>query len=136
MKKYELSRTAYFDIVWNISPIGIVQNFDIAVDVVRKVKQLNKELILLTAAPRIWQESVMMHLGLSGMFDLVHTAETYDSKKEIFDQLALVRNPQQVLSVGDQYHTDIEPAEQAGFKTLHIKEPDDMMLMLALLANS
>jgi len=131
-ERYQITRTEYFEIVWNISPIGIVLNFEIAVNVIRQLKSMEVELILLTGAPTVWQQTVLAYLGLEDHFSEIYTADTFKNKKEIFEKLALRFPPSNTLSVGDQLHTDIEPAAEVGLQTLHVKSPNDLETLLTL----
>ncbi len=125
-KRYGISRDEYFKMAWNISPEVIVQNFEIAVEVIKTLKQEEKYLILLTSAPEIWQQIVIGFIGLLSYFDEVYTGEKFGSKSEIFELLANRFDPNTTMSVGDQQKTDIEPAAKFGMQTFLVSMPADL----------
>lgn len=135
-ERYNISRQEYFGTVWNISPVGIVKNFEIAVQVINRIRDLNLNLILLTTAPTVWQKTVLAFLGLSDHFSEIYTGDSFSNKREIFEQLAQRFSPNTSLSVGDQLETDIKPAEELGFLTLHIKSPNDLLTVLQLIGET
>jgi FMN phosphatase YigB (HAD superfamily) len=132
-QRYGISREEYFAVIWDISPEEIVQNYEIAVEVLQKLKESELILILLTAAPMVWQQNVINYLGLSGLFSEIHTGESFGNKGEIFDQLAQRFSPATTISIGDQLKSDIEPADALGFLTLLVKSPNDLLALLNLL---
>jgi len=129
-KRYGISREEYFQITWNISPENIVQNFEIAVEIIRSLKKDEKYLILLTSAPEIWQQIVTGFIGILPYFDEVYTGEKFGSKTEMFELFAGRFVPEMVMSVGDQMTTDIEPAEKFGMQTLLVSSPSDLSKLI------
>lgn len=123
--KYQISRAEYFNIVWDIDPQNIVKNYNFAQEVISNIDS-NIKLILLTSAPKIWAERVLFFLGIKDKFERIITGEEYKYKDEIFQDLATKYNPNKITSIGDQYKTDIQPAELLGFKSLLIQKPKDI----------
>ena len=131
-QRYGISREEYFNMIWDIPPEKIVQNFEVAVEVLQKLKESELILILLTAAPMVWQQNVINYLGLSDLFSEIYTGETFGNKGEIFEQLAQRFSPTTTISIGDQLKSDIEPADALGFLTLLVKSPNDLLALLNL----
>lgn len=125
-ERYTISREDYFNIVWNISPKEIIQNFQKAVEVVATIAKGDKKLILVTSAPKVWQQQVLNYLGLTEIFESVYTGEDFKQKPEIFSMLAERYLPTNILSVGDQLKTDIQPAVELGFQTFLVANPNDL----------
>ncbi|MFA6005401.1 MAG: HAD family hydrolase [Patescibacteria group bacterium] len=133
-EKYGISRTDYFNEVWNIDPAGIVVNYEVATGSLCqfKGKYPGVKLVLLTSAPRVWAEKVLKFLGIREQFELIYTGEQFGSKTEVFALLAGRYKPENMLSIGDQQATDIEPAQQLGMSTLVINSPDEVSRILQL----
>lgn len=130
VEKYGLTRKEFFDEVWNIDPSTIVTNYQEALTVLTELAKLNIELILLTQAPQVWQNNVFTFLNLQNIFSEIHTGENYLHKADVFPLIAKTRNPKTILSVGDQIHTDIAPAEEQGFHTFHATSPKDLLKLI------
>ena len=131
--RYSMTRRKYFDLVWNISPVGIVQNYEKAIEVIKKINKLDLNIILLTAAPITWQQTVISYLGLNDFFSETYTGEFFENKREIFEQLAQRFSSATAISIGDQFDSDIRPAESLGFLTMLIKSPNDLPQLLNLI---
>lgn len=121
--RYSLNRADIFSAIWNkLNPNVIVGQANS--DVERTLMNIRQEaciLLLLTAAPAIWQKTVFDHLHISNLeFDDVMTTEDFLTKEDFFSQLALASGDLHVTSVGDTAHSDIEPAQKMGFSTIHI----------------
>jgi FMN phosphatase YigB (HAD superfamily) len=132
-QRYGITREEYFEAIWDIPPEEIVQNYEVAVEVLQKLKESELILILLTAAPMVWQQNVFNYLGLDSFFSEIYTAESFGNKGEIFEQLAQRFSPATTISIGDQFKSDIEPADALGFLTLLVKSPNDLLTILNLL---
>jgi len=132
-KRYGITRTEYFDIAWKIDPEGIVQKYEEAVKLIKLLREKEIALVLLTAAPRMWQQIVIAYLGLQPDFDEVYTGEMFGKKNEVFAQLATTGDPARMLSVGDQEKSDILPAAAVGMQTLLVRSPEDVMRVLEYL---
>lgn len=132
-KKYGITRKDYFNTIWDISPTGIIQNFETPIQVINQIKSLELNIILLTAAPTIWQETVIKYLGLNNIFDEIYTADSFGNKGEIFGQLAQRFSPSSTISIGDQLETDIKPAKELGFQTLLVNSPNELTKLLQII---
>lgn len=128
-KRYQLSREQLFNITWDIDPRGILTNFENSQKVIRKISELGKQLILLTAAPRIWQERVLNFLELEKCFSEIYYGEQFKHKNEIFSTLQVKYPQKKILSIGDQFESDIEPAISQGMLGFQVKHPDDLLLL-------
>lgn len=129
-QRYGITRKEYFDIVWDIDPRGLVFNFMTAVQTVKQLSESGKKLVLLTSAPKVWQEKVIKFIGLDKFFEAIYTGEDFGQKQEIFSMIAQRYKKENVLSVGDQLGTDIQPAEKLGLQTLLIGQPEDLEKLL------
>lgn len=129
-EKYNITRKDFFDIVWNISPDSIVTNYEDAVHVITELVKLDIELILLSQAPKVWQNNVFDFLNLSNFFSVIYTGENYMHKTEMFPVIAKGKDPITVLSVGDQIETDISPAQEHGFHTFYVSSPKDLLKLI------
>lgn len=127
VKKYGVDRKEYFSFVWQINPEKIVQNFAVAREAVNFLAQNNYKLILLTGAPKVWQESVLKFINLQNYFKEIYTAEDFIIKEEIFEELANRFDSNLTWSIGDQVETDLIPAQKFGIKTLLINNPNDLL---------
>lgn len=131
-QRYQITRSDYFNIVWNINPEDILKNFETPVNTIKEMNGKNK-FILLTAAPKIWQEKVVNYLELQNIFDPVYTGEDFTSKGQIFELISKRFSPADVISVGDQEKTDIIPAQEFGIKGLLVKSPDEVRRLLTII---
>lgn len=128
-KRYNITRKDYFDEAWNVNPEGIIREYEIPAMVVNNV---NAGKVLLTSAPEVWQKRVFNYIGIrDSSFVSIYTGEMYHGKEDIFIKLAQSNSPERILSVGDQMHTDIEPAKKLGMKTMHVKHPKDLSKLLS-----
>jgi len=128
-KRYGITRADYFKVAWNIDPFGIVKNYEIPVRVVKSLAGEGKRLLLLTAAPKVWQEIVVDFIGLTGYFQRIFTGEDYGEKKQIFESLSQKYGASNVCSIGDQLTTDIIPAREAGMSTFMVTNPSDLEII-------
>jgi FMN phosphatase YigB (HAD superfamily) len=130
--RYGITRNDYFDFAWDIDPAGIVENYEAAEPTIRALMEANPErkMILLTSAPRVWARRVLDYIGVSDCFEDLYTGESYKTKEDIFSRLAGRYRPENVMSVGDQLKTDIEPAQAVGFNTLQVRTPADLQLLI------
>ncbi|MDH5533728.1 MAG: HAD family hydrolase [Candidatus Pacebacteria bacterium] len=132
-ERYQITREDYFNTIWDISPVGIVKNFETAIQIVNQMKELDLTMILLTAAPTVWQKAVIEYLELMTIFDEIYTADSFKNKGEIFKQLAQRFSPSSSISIGDQVESDIKPAEELGFLTLLVNSPNDLTQLLQMI---
>lgn len=128
--KYGITRKKYFDIVWDLDPVGIVQDFEIPIIAVKALAKQGKKQILLTAAPEAWQRRVLSFLGIENLFFRRYNAEMFGKKDEVFIALAQEFDPARVLSIGDQMHSDIMPAFAVGFKVFHVSHPQTLLTLI------
>lgn len=124
-KRYGITRAEYFDIVWDINPKRVIRNFDIPKAVVQRLKLQGKRLFLLTASPRIWMENVIRELDLDKEFERKYNGQMFVLKDEIFELLSKEFDPRIILSVGDQFRTDLRPAQERGMAIFEVKSPSD-----------
>lgn len=131
-QRYGISRTDYFDIVWDIDPTDIVKDYQFAKEVIKKqkIERPVMKLVLLTSAPRVWAKKVLEFLEVSDLFETIYTGDQYKTKKDIFQILASRYKPENILSVGDQKNTDIIPAQELGMKGFLLSKPDDLLLLV------
>ncbi len=129
--RYQLTREELFNITWDIDPQGILNNYENSQKVIKTIHQMGKQLILLTAAPQIWQKRVVKYLDLEKCFTDVYYSEQFKYKQEIFSKLPNIYPQKRILSVGDQYDTDIEPAESLGMSGFKVNHPDDLLLLIS-----
>ena len=132
-EKYGITRKDYFNKVLDIDPAQVIKNYEIPVSFVTKL-MANKNLILLTSAPKVWQEKVINYLGLTGVFKNIYTGEDFKDKSEIFELLSKKSIPSEMISIGDQEITDILPARIFGINGFLIENPDNFS-KLALILN-
>lgn len=132
--RYGITRLDYFTTVWNIDPLPTIKEYQIPVTTIQALKTnpANK-LILLTSAPSPWASRVLQALGLENTFELVFTGEQFGTKDEIFERLAGWYNPKNIISIGDQIKTDIDPAKKYGLQTLLVSSPSDTSQLLPIL---
>ena len=128
--RYGITRENYFNVVWNIDPEGIVRDFEEATEVVKELAGSGKKLILLTSAPKVWQEQVIKFLGLEKCFTEIYTGEDYGQKREMFVKLSQRYDSDGILSIGDQLVTDIQPAQELGMETFLVNSPSDLKNLL------
>jgi FMN phosphatase YigB (HAD superfamily) len=131
-ERYGVTRGDYFNKVWDIDPSQVIKDFEIPVSVATKLAA-EKNLILLTSAPKIWQEKVINYLGLTGVFKNIYTGEDFKDKSEIFELLSRKFVPSETISIGDQKITDILPAEKFGISGVLIRNQDDFIKLAKIL---
>jgi len=129
-ERYGITRKDFFDIVWNIDPNQIIHNFEEAVLVLRELSKKNIELILLSQAPKVWQNKVFSFLEIDGLFTEIYTGENYLHKTEMFPKFSQTRHPKTILAVGDQVETDILPASHEGYYTFLVQSPKDLLKLI------
>ncbi len=132
-KRYKITRSEYFNFVWDILPENIVQNFMLAVGVVKQLKNRGLYLILLTSAPKIWQQIVIEFIDLLDYFNEIYTGEMFGEKSEIFKQIIENLNPETILSIGDQEKSDVMPAIALGMQAILVSSPKDVLNILKYL---
>lgn len=129
-KRYGISRSSYFDVTWNIDPKIVIKNFEIPVRTIQRLGVNNRRLFLLTAAPRVWMENVVRELKLEKHFERKIHGEMFREKNEIFAALAKEFQPDTILSVGDQFKTDLRPAMELGMSIFEVNVPEDLQKLI------
>ena len=84
------------------------------------------KLILVTSAPKVWQQQVTKYLGIEQFFESIYTGEDFKTKTELFQMLSRRYQPGNITSVGDQDITDIQPAIRFGIKGFLVNSPEDL----------
>jgi FMN phosphatase YigB (HAD superfamily) len=125
-KRYSITREEYFSIVWNINPSGLIGGFEKPMSVINKLSQTETKLILVTSAPSVWQKQICSYLGVTDVFESIYTGEQFRTKSDIFSMLSKRYIPKNITSIGDQYETDIKPAQVLGFNTILVNKPSDL----------
>lgn len=128
--KYGMSREEYFNYTWDINPDGIIRGHEHSSEIIKKIHQSGKTLILLTSAPKVWQEKVFSYLDVQECFTNIYSGETFLVKDEIFSRILSENTDKKVLSIGDQQETDIAPAIALGMTGFHVKHPNDLLLLV------
>ena len=120
-KKYGIDRHRYFAATWDCLPKTYMQR---DARLAEALAPLSGRALLLTNAPRIWADRTLAHLGVADIFDHIITGEP-DIRKpdpQVFVEAAamLGADPTDIVSVGDQNHSDIVPAKSVGMATVLI----------------
>lgn len=128
---YGVTRDDYLQSVWNIDPEGIVQT-DLRISkLLTKLREKGALLVLLTSAPQVWQKKIFQYLSLDeSTFYKIYTTDQSKSKQEMMKEIKIFFEDIPVYSVGDQYETDIKPAEELGFTTRQVNGVDGTVLFI------
>lgn len=123
-RAYGISRQDYFDQAWNIEPEGIVERYPELYETISVFSDLSgNDLVLLTAAPRVWAKNVLSYLGVEQCFRQLITGETFTTKNEAFEML--YREGGRQLSIGDQLDTDVDSARRVGLDAVLVSGPEE-----------
>jgi FMN phosphatase YigB (HAD superfamily) len=130
--RYDISREDIFEQTWGRVPVENIikpEEKDLARKALQSLKKQGKEIYALTAAPEVWFYKVASHLELGDIFDGVYTAEDFTTKDDIMKRILNNKDlkPCQVLSIGDQPDSDLEPAKGLGIRTLQVWGPKDLV---------
>ncbi len=130
-RRYGISRQEYFEYAWDIDPTGILEQETYARAVIERIMQQKPEakLVLLTSAARVWAERVLETLGVADYFEETYTGERYRLKQDVFQILAGRYYPGNVLSIGDQFETDIAPALALGLQARQVRSPEELAVL-------
>ncbi|OGM78755.1 hypothetical protein A2382_03705 [Candidatus Woesebacteria bacterium RIFOXYB1_FULL_38_16] len=121
-KRYNLTRSEYFDIVWNIPPSGIVKHEHDFASIIKNLQKNGIHFVLITESPAVWQKQIFKFLKLErDWFIDIFTGEMFLAKGEVMQDITKKVKAEVVYSIGDQYETDIKPAEDLGYKTKEVK---------------
>jgi len=129
-RRYGITRSSYFDVAWNIDPKAVIKNFEVPKLIIQKLKLNGKRKFLLTAAPRVWMENVVRELNANQIFERKYNGEMFGPKTEIFESLAKEFDPKTILSIGDQFETDLRPAIELGMSIFQVKDPNDLQKLI------
>lgn len=128
--RYGITRSDYFSVVWNIDPSGCIESEPRLQFVLESVAKQGVQLRLVTSAPKVWQENACFFLGIPFVFTQVVTGENFSTKSEVFTSYAGQFQPDTVLSIGDQYETDIAPALAVGMRGICVSGPQQLIEVL------
>lgn len=127
-KEYNLDRYEYFNTVWNIPAKDIVLYTH---GLKEAIEQLAKDykLIIVSDAPRIWINNVLIELGVRDLFGTDIFSGEGDDRKEFGNIFSKIINnfgfaPENCISIGDQIQTDIVPAKSLGMRTILLSRQD------------
>ena len=131
--EYNIPRDAFFEATWNLQPDQFI---DRQPQLDQTLGGLSVRLALLTAAPEIWAQRVLQHLNVDQHFAPRIVCGDQDVRKpdpRAFLQAAdlLGLPPENIVSIGDQDHTDIAPAKLLGMFTVRIGSQSSCADLLA-----
>lgn len=130
-KNYLIERDVYFDRVWDIDPNGKIVSGHKWGELIVNLRCSGIKVFLLTSAPRIWQRKVFEVLNIQeNNFNMVHTAENHLHKWEILEQIIKRKNPKTIISIGDQFESDIAPALERGCQATQVTNPQNTWKIL------
>lgn len=118
-KEHNISRDELFSATWDCDPAQYVAAEP---SLAETMSIFRGRSALLTAAPRVWADRVLAYLGIADVFeDRIFTGEPDIRKPDprAFEIVArsLGADAPEIISVGDQNHTDILPALKLGMRT-------------------
>lgn len=121
-REHNIPREEFFASTWDLDPANYI---DAQPNLPQTLGGLSIRSGLLTAAPAIWTHRVLDHLQVRTFFEPYIRCGNEDVRKpdpQAFQQTAdmLGVAPQNVISIGDQEHTDIVPAKMLGMLTVRI----------------
>ncbi len=131
-RRYSITRDSYYDEVWGTIDVTAIVQRSKAIAVVRELQASGKVLRLLTSAPSAWAQKVLEYLGVQNCFASITTGEQFGQKAEVFETYRNSPDVQNMLSVGDQFHSDIQPAIDAGMQTLQVSFGRSVTYLLSL----
>lgn len=127
--------------LFRISSIEYVKLYHHALEALKKLRQAGYRLWLLSNAQRVFTAFELRHLGLGEQLDGIYISSDYRCRKpdvRFFRALIQERNldPEKCLMIGNDLHTDIAGARNAGLATLYmhtnLTPPDQRMADPAL----
>ncbi|MBW3020053.1 HAD family hydrolase [Candidatus Woesearchaeota archaeon] len=118
--EFGFDRYYFFEKIWNLEPKDFIRKNPIIKEIFEKLKG---RVFILTAAPRIWAESVLKYLEV---YDIVKNniiSGEPDIRKPnplVFQGIinSVDGNAKDFISIGDQEYSDILPAKKLGMKTI------------------
>ena len=118
-----IPRDEFFAYTWDLDPKDFIDPQKALPDLLAGIA-LRKA--VLTAAPGIWADRTLTHLGVRSLFAPHIVSGDQDIRKpdpqaflQVADMLE-IDNPRQIIAIGDQEHTDIAPAQSLGMLTVKI----------------
>ena len=123
------------DTWWSINPEDIIISYEYPKIVLSELRKEGKPLFLVTAAPRVWAHKALNYMNISGYLESFFWLEDFvSSKKEVFHKININIgiNTKYMISVWDQIHTDIIPAQELWMQTLLVQKQDDILKLLTL----
>ena len=132
-QRYEITREEYFENVWGkINPEEVLNrtDFERTRQTISQLAEKGKKMILLTSAPPVWAKKVLEAAGVNKYFTEIYAGEQFASKEEVFEKLANQYGAENLISIGDQMQTDIEPARKRGMRAFLVdkENPIDYLL--------
>lgn len=121
-REHGIHRGLFFAATWDLQPAVFI---DKQPGLDSLLNAIPVKIGLLTAAPHVWATRVLDHLGVHSLFSPNITCGDQDVRKPdpaAFQQVAdmLQLDPSNIVSIGDQEHTDIAPAQSLGMMTVKI----------------
>ena len=100
--------------------------YDGVPEMLEKLKNGGKKLVLATSKPEVFAKRIIDHFGLADLFDLVVGASFDDSRKNKDQVIAYALDcikaddiASEVIMIGDRLH-DIEGAKASGMKSIGV----------------
>ncbi len=111
--------------LFRISSIEYVKLYPHALNALEKLRQAGSRLWLLSNAQRVFTAFELRHLGLGEQLDGIYISSDYGCRKpdvRFFRALIQERklDPDKCLMIGNDLHTDIAGAQNAGLATLYM----------------
>lgn len=119
---------------WEISPNDIIENIVSTQKIIPILKEEGKSLFLVTAAPRVWAVKALEFIAIKHYFDEILTLEDYwHNKQEAFVKIRTKTGiaSKDLISIGDQIHSDIIPARALWMQSLLVSWPQDLHKLIS-----
>lgn len=118
---------------WPIDTGSIIENSHYSQQILPILSEKGKQIFLVTAAPKIWAVKALDFMALNKYFRQILALEDFgSSKKEAFSRIQMESwiEVNRFISVGDQMHSDIIPAEELWMRSLHITSQQDLLNLI------
>ena len=118
---------------WSLDASTIIQNSHYSKKIIPTLSGRGSKIFLVTAAPNIWATKALKFMSLHQYFKEVCSLEDFGgSKKEIFARIQQESWIQmsQFISIGDQLHSDIIPAQELWMQSLHVASQKDLLNLI------
>lgn len=124
-KRFSIDRYEYYEQTWGRMEIDRYVAAD--PELAANMSQFTGRSVLLTAAPRVWADKVLVRLGLTDIFGERIISGEPDLRKPspvVFRQARLLLGAEygDITAIGDQNDTDIIPAKSLGMKTIIVSD--------------